>query len=362
MSFSIQTGALPCLKNFEQAEKYFNETKPVRSKRWEQHQRPLRGTRDTHMAIESGVLSDIPFYDLRLYDTKLIRYFKPHADGSQAVWLSNYPSNSTSNFLGAFGWYCGKRLVDEFSETFQLQLSTNRTFASRLWGDEFTCKLIFAPDGRVITQRSAHVPFGRGVTSEDRRKERADFRAFLTPIYDMVEMQLPSVVNELQINIYEGRAFGGRRSNRLDTDRNIVITAREKLCRCYFNDLTPDEITYLVHYAVNKMEAIAESIANHRAHNYPSGRMSLHNRLLVDIPKEIQDQLAPTWAHIKPALDKEMLKLAGLADTNEVVPYPQFATSIARRVQSIPHNSPITPEYFGHGDYLKLTDRKGKVY
>lgn len=361
MSYSIQTGALPCIKNFEQAEKYFNETKPVRSKRWEHYQRPLRGTRDRHMAIESGVFLNIPFYDVRLYDTRLIRYFKPHADGSQAVWLSNYPSNSTSNFLSAFGWYCGKRLINEFSETFQLQLSSNRMFANKLWDDEFTCKLIFAPDGRVITQRSAHVPFGRGVTSEDRRKERADLRAFLTPIYDMVEMQMPSAVNDLQINVGAGGAFNSRRSKRLDTDRTLVHTTRGKLCHGHFTDLTPDEMTYIVHYALNKMESIAESIANHRAAN-KIGRMSLHNKMLIDLSKEIQDELTPTWASIKPALDKEMLKLAGLADTNEVVPYPQFATSIANRVRSIPLDAPITPEYFGHGDYLKLTDRKGKVY
>ena len=53
MSFQTAIHNLPTISGYPQAQRYFNETrKPPRSKRWEEHQRPLHTTSATHYRIE----------------------------------------------------------------------------------------------------------------------------------------------------------------------------------------------------------------------------------------------------------------------------------------------------------------------
>ena len=88
--FAISTYNLARIRNFEDAEQHFNETKKPRTTRWLDHQRPLRDTRSTHMRIEKAHYNGIDCYDLVLYTTPLIRYFRPNDKGERAVWLLNH--------------------------------------------------------------------------------------------------------------------------------------------------------------------------------------------------------------------------------------------------------------------------------
>ena len=106
MSFSINTRDLPSLHTYEQAEKWFSTVhNPVRSKKWLSHQRPLRNTQSTHLRIEHHFVNGVDCYDLCLYNTPLVRLFKPNEQGERAVWMQNHYSTSSASFMYAMGWY-----------------------------------------------------------------------------------------------------------------------------------------------------------------------------------------------------------------------------------------------------------------
>ena len=362
------------IRDYKQAHEHFESTRyPARSKKWAEHQRPLRNTSSPHLRIERGEVHGVKYYDLCLYTTELVRYFEPNAQGEEAVWLFNHYSNSSQRFLWNAGWHNRKELTKQDGEKFLLQLSHQAEVARHIWDDHFTCRLVFDMHGKVITEKSVHIPFARKASSDTHRAKRKQLREDFTPVFDMLEMQYQSFIDGVEINEHKGQPFRSR-----GYDKSVSSATRDRLKDEGFKALTPDDLTAIVQFASNCCHNIAESIVNRRAYQYDTGGrmtwdtlMEMKNKreipvdgllLSAHVP-EVIERLTPTWDDIKKAVELDLMFLAGVAEGDEFIPYPQLAKTFAKRCYGLvkPALGDI-PNMLGIETYGKLVNRKGVVY
>ena len=369
----INTWNVEAIHDYAQAHDHFERTRyPARSRKWFEHQRPLRNTSSPHLRMERGEYNGHKFYDLCLYQTSMVRYFEPNDAGEYAVWLLNHYSNSSQRFLWHAGWHNRKRLVKQDGDEFMLQLSGQASLASKVWGDSFTCKLVFDSHGKVIAEKSAHIPFARRASTATRRAKRKQMRENLTPIFDMLEMQYQSFIDGIVIDDHEGRPFATR-----NYGVQVSEDIKQRWRRGGYEALTADDLTVIVGFATDCCRNIAENIVNRRAYNYdvrPAGYdeyQRLKDRLLVpvgDMPlashtPEVIERLTPTWDDIRKAVEVDLLHLAGVHGGDEMVPYPQMAKTFAQRCYNVRvEDWNDLPNTLGIETYGKLVNRKGVVY
>ena len=373
--FAIQTHNMKYIRSFEHAEQYFNETKKPRSVRWCDHQRPLRDTRSTHLRIDKGHYNGVDCYDLVLYQTALVRYFRPNEQGERAVWLLNHYTKSSQKFLYASGWWNRKMFKRDDGKDFQLQMSSQTSVATQLWGDHFTTKLVFNANKEVMVDKSVHVPFTRRMTSSNQRARRKEFLSSLGTIFDMLEMQYQSFVGDVMLDADHGRPFGQK-------DWEFNFSSREllapRLAAYGLEKLTPDEVTQLVRCMTNQCHANARYIVNKRAYDWrcPAGttwedraRMSrglqlpVNRHMLHHHTPEVIEKLTPTWVDLRKALERDLLAVVKLDKGEEFRPLAQLAKTYPQVVYSVRVEAwQDLPNVLGVETYRKLVGRKGVVY
>jgi len=362
------------ITNYAQAHRFFENARyPARSKKWAEHQRPLRNTSSPHLRIERNEVHGVKCYDLCLYETALVRYFEPNAQGEEAVWLFNHYSNSSQRFLWNAGWHNRKEFTKQDGEKFLLQLSNQEEIAKHLWGDHFTCRLVFDMHGKVITEKSMHVPFARKTSTDTHRAKRKQLREDFAPVFDMLEMQYQSFIDGVEINERKGQPFKSR-----EYAKSVSSDTRSRLKTEGFKGLTPDDLTAIVQYASNCCHKIAESIINRRAYHYETDRYlsweeTRQRKEQLKLPKdgallskhcpEVVERLTPTWEDIKKAVELDLMYLAGVAEGDEYVPYPQLAKTFAKRCYGLVRPAfGALPSILGEDTWYKLLNRKGVVY
>ena len=373
--FGIHTYNMEHITNFADAERHFNDTKKPRTRRWLDHQRPLRDTRSTHLRIEKGHYNGIDCYDLVLYQTPLVRYFRPNEKGEYAVWLQNHYTNSSQRFLSAARWWNRKSLKRNDGKTFDLQMSAQSSLANQLWGDSFTVKLVFNANNEVMVEKSVHVPFTRRVSSATQRAKRKQFLASLTPIFDMLEMQYQSFISDIVIDDDRGRPFSEKQWEFRFSDREFLLP---RLREHGLEKLTPDEVTHLVRCATDQCRNNAEYIVNKRAYDWscPAGttweervkmadtlRVPINGQMLHHHSAEVIEKLTPTWADLRKSIERDLLLFVKLDKGDERQPIAQLAETYPQAVYGVQVDAwQDLPDVLGIETYCKLVNRKGVVY
>ena len=390
MTFGVNVNNLPRISSYERAQDWFNKVhNPVRSKKWLPHQRPLRNTQSPHLRIENHEVNGVDCYDVCLYETPLIRFFQPNSNGERAVWMQNHYSYSSSNFMWAMGWHNRMNLQTTDGIAFPLFVSDQTGIAVNLWGDKFTCKLVFNSEFKVITDKSAYIPAMRKSSSATHRAKRKALREHMSMVFDMLEMQYQSFISDITVNTREGDPFNKRDQAKLPDG------LRSRLHYTGIEDLSPDDMTHIMQYASATCHAVAQSILNRRAYafEYPKFDMSPYDgnweirrmgydarerrdaelrsrgeapcddQLINYHTPELQAYLTPKWDDIRRAVDMEFQTLVGLRDGDAYIPYQMFAPDLAQRVWAVKcsHVDDI-PRVMGEDIYCKLVNRKGVVY
>lgn len=161
------------LLNYPQAARYFKEHDRPRGKKWLLEQRPLYNSRSHHYRIEEGQGGE--YYDLVLYETPLVRYYKP--DGATSVtWLRSTDRTTDAAFLSTAGWaqrrsYQGKGCIPLSPYVAQEYRAQNGVLVPADWSAVI---VRHATNDALVKHSSAHRPVYRKRSSEEdvaRRKE-----------------------------------------------------------------------------------------------------------------------------------------------------------------------------------------------
>ena len=217
MAFSANVWALPAITSYEQAKKWFDKTpKPPRSKKWNNHERPLKNVSAWQYRLERG--EDDAYFDVCLYHTKMIRYLKPDQHGYRVVYIRGYDTLTSRHFIarnvaGCYGGQVasftgedGKQYVVPFNHHVWNHYKRNHPEIKH--GDElFSAMLTFTSTGRLVVSASDHIPVHKRVVSDERRQERAAFRKQIEVIKLLATYRLDSYRENAQ---WEARSSFGK--------------------------------------------------------------------------------------------------------------------------------------------------------
>jgi len=189
MAYTANLYGLPIITSYEQAKRWFDKTpKPPRSKKWNDHERPLKNSTAWHYRLERG--ANDAYFDVCLYHTKMIRYIKPDQFGYRLVYIRGYDSRTSRKFLarnisGSYGGevasYVGedngviRECVVPFSHIVHFHYKREHPEINHN-GMLFSAMLKFNPAGQLVVSESDHIPVYKRVVSKARKQERAEFR------------------------------------------------------------------------------------------------------------------------------------------------------------------------------------------
>lgn len=369
MGFAINVRTTPRLENWEAAHEFFINTRKPRSSRWEDNARPLRDTRSTHLAVMSGSAYGHEYYDLCLYKTPLIRYYKPNEKGERAVHLQDHWSISSRAFLYWNGWFNCMRVRHDGGELFPLPISGETGWANFLWGDAFTVRLVLDAKGAVMRDRSAYMPVFRRSSSATMRARRKALKLKAQIMLDMVEMQYADIIDSVEVdpNCHPFQSNGTARDR--SAAREAVVDMLDG------KEPTPDQLTTLTHHINAQARLIASGLACKRAqaaldYSYWNkdklkGRFVMNGKIHQQ-PPELREQIEITQDDLRASLTTYLIGLANL-DSDERKPYPLFMESLPKsvwtsRVGVDRADAAAIREFLGGDTYDKLVSRKGVVY
>jgi hypothetical protein len=362
--YAIATNNIMPIRNYEQADKHFNGVNKPRTLRWSSHQRPLRNTQSRHIRLEKGELNGVPFYDCMLYSTPLVRYFKPNENNESAVWLGYDSSQSSSKFMSRMGWYNGMGVNMDDGGVGHVVFATSTSFANTIWGDEFTAKLVINSAGRVVRDKSHHIPIFRKASTPTMRARRKKLREQFEVMFAMMEMQFPEMVREHKLSTVDGEPFA--RLSLAHYTPNYYAASKSVRKLAEGETLTPDEATELTHFVFDLGRQTTGNIMNRRFYhavvnpNWNGDRFTrkdfFNNRPVSAQPEDIQAAVTPTFKDVSYGAMKILIELSPL-DADDRVPYPQMPESMPKSYYG------ADPSRFLDNDtYSKLVNRKGVIY
>lgn len=198
--FAGQTRQLPYIRNYAEADDYWNKTKkPPRSKKWEEWQRPLKNSSSWHYRIEKH--GDV--YDLMLYHTVMARYHKPTEGGSELRQYMGHDSQTSKGFM----WdvlgvsYFSKKCTTD-GRTVLMPIPT-----VALPDSEFSCHAWFDAKGDLLLDSSEHTPLFKRVSHDDDKHMRKVIKAKFEPLLTLCAMRIPEFENTLQADFMRGGDF-----------------------------------------------------------------------------------------------------------------------------------------------------------
>lgn len=174
--FAIQTQSMTAITSYDEAVKHFQREPECKARSrgdllFSPNERPLRDARSPHLLLRAG--PDMAYFDCVLYQTSLVRYYKPESDTSRVL-VGYHDSQSSSKFL----WRMGFGLMELWHTVDGRHVYVPLVGNSRIPGvdDVWAADLHFAHYSygmrRLDTAKSWHHPVKVPRTSKERVAER----------------------------------------------------------------------------------------------------------------------------------------------------------------------------------------------
>lgn len=311
--FAGQTNQLPYVRNYHEAQKFFNETKkPPRSKKWDEHQRPLKNTSSYHYRIEKRTHSGRECYDLVLYSTVMARFHKPDANNIERRQYKGHYSQTSKGFM----WdVLGVRVFDQQTTTEGTDVVAP-IYDKTLPGSEFSADYFFdvseSHTGRLITSMSQHTRHYKKISSSADKAERKIVREKLEPLLTMAAMRMPEYADNCEMTYFMGQPFGGTNIN------GAHRMAAKALCDALLKNEQGSAGDYDLFFSAG--QCVFDKLASVRAYEQGTvrqwGKSALYDELYQEYRITERQFMQSMWRFVHDA--------AGLAKRTGAVEYPQF--------------------------------------
>jgi hypothetical protein len=322
MSFSCHVHTLPYLPSYESAEGFFNKTKPMRGKSMPENERPMhhkRGGAYKKYRVAKVEVHGREAYDLILFDTPVIRYFKPNPDGSRHISLRIYPSISTTKFAQYHGWMRQQMLTTEGSYVY--------VYYPLKYKSELTAFLTLDIDNRLDTSRSWHQGMCKYLSSAEDKQNRKEFKKHLDVVFDLLYVQEFSIREQAAASLGKSHYYGNYTLPIID-DLTKYVNAK------IYNPnadvmLHPGTLGQIVDRCAQALKEEASNEAYREMNKNPELEYNYHNwHKRQDYLEERKPQLVATL-DMKKVITKvrnEMLSSCGFMKQTNKITLPLFPT------------------------------------
>lgn len=320
---------------YNQAARYFAETKKPRSTRWGEDERPLYNTRSHHYRIVKGNDNGIPFYDLVLYSTPMIRYFEPDANNHQRVLVRGHSSIASRSFVWHQGMGLGRHLwcIDGYGQGREGKLLLNHaTHNSDKFGVPYnwSADLLFTdPDLTTIDlTRSRHIPGYKAASSDEDKAKRKQLKQAVDHWVELLGYRLEEYLNTpIDANQWRVRNAGEAFTSALEMlewkESNAIREAVKGVLDGIVDAMDGEEF-------VNAMTQLGHAVATHLQgvrENQARSRWDYQARQYTPT-KEIEPV---TRADFRKSMESHLISLLCLRVGSARVDIGQFPASIPRR-------------------------------
>lgn len=304
--FAGQTNNLPYIRNYAEADAYWSKTKkPPRSKKWDEHQRPLRNTSAFHYRIERH--NDGGHYDLVLYHTVMARFYAPNpTDGRQLRMYMGHNSQTSKGFMSdVLGVYAFKRFATTDGRVVIAPITCKRMHDS-----DFSARLIFNKEGCLIVAESEHTPIYKRISNEDDKLRRKYIKDKFETLLTLCAMRIPEFENTLQGDYHRSGPFtlSGLRWQH-DKAIKTLVDAFER-----GNEPGPESVATFMDIATLAYIKLVSDRADKQGllswHNPNCSPLALEKRITE------KDLTRSLWSTIQ--------RIGGLKSQSGTVEYPQF--------------------------------------
>ena len=323
---------------YNQAARYFEETKKPRSAKWADDERPLYNTRSHHYRIVKGNDNGNTYYDLVLYATPMIRYYEPTPSNEHRVLVRGHHSAASGNFLWHHGFARGKTLecVDGYGNVRAGKLLLNHATHTAVEKNGVPCNwsadLTFIGEPidayRIDLTRSRHIPGYKAAVSPEDSATRKKLKASVDHWVELLGYRLDEYLNtEITTNKWQKQRAGESFTSALDlltykecdSIRGAVRHAMEG------NNLFLDSEDF-----VNAMTQLGHAVATHLqgVREKQRGRSWDYNLRTYVWEKEAEPV---TRADFRKSMESHLISLLCLRVGSARVDMGQFPASIPRR-------------------------------
>lgn len=314
--FSGNTRNLPYIRDYTNAKKWWDEhPKPPRSRKWEDHQRPLYNTASRHYRLESTNPDE--YIDVVLYQTTMARYYKPTPDGKQRRLYMGDSTITSRGFmcdvLGVLPWHNTASTPDGGKVIAPIYC---RSFMSD-GGEAFSADFMFDANNRLLVDESRHTKHWRRVSNESDKAKRAHIRELFRPYLDLALFRMSEFEANVDIDSRAGEPFSGYDSWSDNAGvSNMYIAMRN-------NELpTHDDIDKFFEVARSAFNTLASKRAYNQddfvMNDWVAKQRGMPVSTYADLKKPI------TGADLRKALETKVLKICGADNKTGHLPIPPF--------------------------------------
>lgn len=326
---------------YNQAARYFEETKKPRSAKWSDDERPLYNTRSYHYRIVKGEENGVSFYDLVLYSTSMIRYYEPTPSNDHRVLVRGHYSAASGNFLWHHGFARGKTLecVDGYGNVRAGKLLLNHaTHNAEKYGVPYnwSADLMFVGNPidayRIDLTRSRHIPGYKAAASDDDKARRKALRNTVDHWIELLGYRLDEYLNtEITTNKWQKQRSGEAFTSALELltykECDVIREAVKGVIDGIVDAMDSEEF-------VNAMTQLGHAVATHLQgfkKNKSEGGWVYDSNLRKYVKEETKPLEPVTRADFRKSMESHLISLLNLRTGSDRVDIGQFPESIPRK-------------------------------
>ena len=207
-------------RNYEEAEGTFNMRGAVRSNKWAPNERPLDPKPQTHHKLIKGHNTYGTYYDIKLYETVMARFYDPEMENGKRVerrlYMGHGSQTSRQFMYHTLGVNLGSNRQRDSSGLYSDDSIIMPIYEKHFMQDEGVMFSLdaFYVDGVFAPEYSHHTPHYRLVADNDVRKFKQRVAAHFEPYIMLAQMRMPEFKAECTLDYNLGRKFGGEGFNR----------------------------------------------------------------------------------------------------------------------------------------------------
>jgi hypothetical protein len=316
MGFTANFNQVHAIHHYADADWFFNKITPVKSPKWDKHERPLGRRSAWHYRLERG--QDAAYYDVCLYHTKMIRYVKPDQFGYREVYIRGHDTNTSRSFLAHNIHQCynghGARFTDTENTVRFVPFSPRVKYREE---HPFSARLVFDPNGRLVVERSEHLPIYRTTVTTEQREGRAAIRQ---------QMKTINMIAALRMDTYRANAEWEETRAYRKTLATRTINNLKHFVQKYGNDLNDAD------FVTSILEDLGQKVFDNLYSHYLTKndlivgtRWSMGGQRLRDSASALATNI--TVKQFTAALERAVMQVFSLDGKDGREAYPDFLPS-----------------------------------
>lgn len=319
---------------YNQAARYFEETKKPRTVKWGEDERPLYNTASHHYRIVKGEDSYAKYYDLVLYSTSMIRYYEPNALNEHRVLVRGHSSTASRAFVWRHGMgMCRSlNLKDGYGFIREGKLVLNpATYKATDHGvpHGWSADLMFTDDSlrTIDVTRSRHIPIYKAASSPEDSAKRKQLKQAVDHWVELLGYRLEEYLNTpIDTNKWQLQRAGEAFTSAADLLSYKECDVIREAMKCA---MVEDKTNMESEAFTNAMTQLGHAVATHLKgvrENQARGRWNYITRQYDrEPPKPV------TRADFRKSMESHLVSLLGLRTGSARVDIGQFPESVPRK-------------------------------